>query len=1025
MRVAGQKPPDDDPNKEPSSDDQWAPPPPPPPAWGPDPAQPPLPPWAVPPAPPYGAPPPGLPGSPPYAPPQPPQEPYPSAQQPQEPYAPAQPPPGPYAPPQDEPLHFGRPPQGSTPEAPAEELLDFGPPPPQDSAPVEPQDDIPQRPPGTQEWEPAGDPWRIPPQPVWDPAVESSPAVPAPPPATYGPGGQEPPEPRFPAYGAGESTALDLPPSAMVPRSTPRPPGAPEHDPRTSGEHRSVTFDEPWRTETPGRTGRRLPLRPILIGVGGVVVAGLVAGGVYVLTGTDKGSAPKTPAAQLAGRIFAADPAAGTDGRDQELLGVASSGSTVVAIGGEADTADYRAEFLYSTDGGRSFRLAGLRTTDGAEPAYGDVPRVIAGSGGGWVALGGSHTGTAVWTSKDGSTWVRQPDTSGASFGRDRIARVARTASGFVAIGETSQKGDYSDAVPVVWLSTDGRNWERLGNDQLKMSLSGGPLSLVDVATVGNTAIVYGWTTDGKGRVVKDAVWRSADGGRNWEPVDVPHPKGTAGPGIAIGATSHGFVAGRNGSSKSERYGVIMTSADGKQWQAAGEIHLPGYGGLQRFAGFDNGVAALIGGDRKVLLARSPDGRAWQNAGEVPTPSSVSIQGMAVTAGATIVAGREADAQDADAVLSVRDAQGQEIAVDPTRIAGAVQPDQALTAVATGSRLSVAVGSTNGDAAVWTSADGRRWSRGQATGQALARPGRQRLISVVSGNAGWLAVGFDTTRPLIVASEDGTTWRAVDGGKAFEPGDADHVATYAATVGPAGYVIVGEYGSSAGTWHSADLKTWDRGAGPDLTGDQQANRWMRGVVGGSFGYVAVGGLNDPAVKDGPRGRPAAWTSTDGKKWTLHQVPLPSGALEAWFDKVAAVGNVVVATGSAATPSGRRAFAFVSPDGGASWQEVRLPAAGPDGPDSSDRNSIVTAATATPRGFVVTGAGGRLGRSDVVLWTSRDGRSWTAQTPQGTGLSERGDQWLTGMTPLGGDLLAVGVSADHKGEQPTLWRRPLP
>ncbi|WP_305886719.1 hypothetical protein [Actinoallomurus rhizosphaericola] len=1002
--MAGHKTPDDDPNKEPPSDDQWSPPPPPPPAWGPDPARPTLPPWAAPPAPPYGAPPPGLPGSPPYAPP--PEEPPPSS------------------PPAQE-----GPPEG-------------------------------QAPPETQEWapEPAADPWRIPPQPVWDPAVEPSPAVSPPPPDPYGPdeqeppgprfaaydagaeepspprfppydaGAQEPPAPRFPAYDAGggdRSTALDLPPSAMVPRSTPRPPGDLGRDSRTSGEN-TVRFDEPWRMETPGRTRRRgIPLRPVLIGVAGVAIAGLVAGGVYVLTGGDKKSAPKTPTARLAGRLFAADPAAGADGRDQELLGVASSGSTVVAIGGEADTADYRAEFLVSTDGGRSFRLAGLRTADGAEPAYGDVPRVVAGSGGAWVALGSSHAGTAVWTSKDGTSWVRQPDAAGASFGRDRIARVARTASGFVAIGDTSQKGDYSDAVPVVWLSSDGRNWERLGNDQLRMSLSGGPLSLVDLAAVGNTAIVYGWTTDHKGRVVKDAVWRSADGGRSWGWVDVPHPKGTAGPGIAIGATSSGFVAGRNGSSKSERYGVMMTSADGKQWQTAGEIHLPGYGGLQRLAGTDRGVAALIGGDRKVLLARSTDGRAWQNAGEVPTPSSVSIQGMAVTAGATIVAGREAGTQDADAVLAVRDPLGQEIAVDPTRIAGAVEPDQALTSVATGSRLSVAVGSTNGDAAAWTSADGRRWSRAQAPGQVFARPGKQRLISVVSGNAGWLAVGFDVNHPLIVASDDGTTWRAVDGGKAFAPGGADHVATYAATVGPAGYVIVGESGLSAGTWHSADLKNWDRGTGPDLTGDQQANRWMRGVVGGSFGYVAVGGLNDPAVKDAPRGRPAAWTSADGRKWTLHRIPLPSGALEGWFDKVAAVGNVVVATGSAATASGRRAFAFVSPDGGASWQEVRLPAAGPDGPDSSDRNSIVTAATATPRGFVVTGAGGRLGRSDVVLWTSRDGRSWTAQTPEGTGLSGRGDQWLTGMTPLGGDLLAVGVSTDHQGEQPTLWRRPLP
>lgn len=784
-----------------------------------------------------------------------------------------------------------------------------------------------------------------------------------------------------------------------------------------------MRFDEPWRVDVPVRAARRRSLRPVLIAVAGVVAAGLVAGGVYVLTAGGK-SAPKTPAAQLAGGIFTPDPAAQTDGRDQELFGIASAGSTVVAIGGEADTADYRAEFLVSTDGGHDFRLADLRTPDGAEPGYGDVPHVIAGSAGSWVAIGGSHTGAVVWTSRDGKVWTRQPDAAGTAFGNDRIDRVVRTASGFAAVGDTSQKGDYSDAVPVVWLSRDGRSWQRLGNDQLRMSLPGGPLTLVDAAAVGNTVLVYGWTTDHKGQVVQDGVWRSADGGRSWAPAGIPHPAGTAGPGIAITATPSGFVAGRNARAKSEQYGVIMTSADGLRWQTTGEIHLPGYGGLQRLAGTDHGMAALIGGGRNVLLARSADGRSWQNAGTVPAPANVAIQGLAVTTAATVVAARRAGTDDTDLVLAVRDPLGQEIPIDPARIAGAAQPDQALTSVATGSRLSVAVGSTNGDAAAWTSADGRRWTRA-ATGQALARPGKQRLIGVVSGNAGWLAVGFDGTRPLVVASDDGTTWRAADGGGAFALGKADHVATYSATVGPAGYVIVGEYGFSAATWHSTDLKSWDQGTGADLQGTQAANRWMRGVVGGSFGYVAVGGLSDPAVKDGPPARPAAWTSPDGRRWTLHRVPLPSWALDGWFDKVAAIGNVIVAAGSAATTSGRVAFAFVSGDGGVSWQQVRLPAAGPDGPDSSDRDSLVTAATATPRGFVVAGAAGRPGRSDVVLWTSRDGRSWTAQTPDGTGLSGRGDQWLTGMTPLGGDLLAVGVSADHRGEQPTLWRRPLP
>jgi hypothetical protein len=786
-------------------------------------------------------------------------------------------------------------------------------------------------------------------------------------------------------------------------------------------------YDEPWRRETAQRartrTGGGRRLRPILIAVASLAVAAAVAAAAFVvLSGRDTQPPSTGPAAKLAAATFAPDPAAKSDGRDQEFLGVASAGSIVVAVGGEADTADYRGEFLVSTDGGRSFRLADVRTPDGAEPGYGDSPRVVGGSDGAWVALGGSRTGTAVWTSRDGKTWTRQPDSTGAVFGRDKITRVARTSGGFVAVGSSSQKGDYSDAVPVVWLSSDGRQWQRLGNDQLKMSLSGGPLSLIDAAARGNTVIVYGWATNDKGQIIRDGVWRSADGGRSWAPVDVPHPKGTAGPGIAIGATAVGFVAGRNASSKSEHYGVVMASADGSRWQPAGEIHLPGYGGLQRLAGSDRGLVAVIGGDKKVLLARSEDGRAWQNGGEVATSSGRTVEGVAVTAGATIVAGREDDGQDTDGVLTVRDTLGQEIPVDVSAIPGATQPDQTVTSVTAGPNLQVAVGGTNGDGAIWTSPDGTRWTRANAAGEALARPGKQRLIGVTPGGAGWVAVGYDAARPLVVTSSDGTNWHSADG---FDPGSETHAATYAAAAGTAGYVIVGESGYSAGTWFSPDLKSWKADNGGDLAGKQTANRWMRGVVAGPSGFVAVGGLSDPAVKDAPQGRPAVWTSADGRKWTLKQLPQPAGSLEGWFDKVAIKGSLLVASGTATTSSGRAAFAFASSDGGVSWQEIRLPRAGQDGADSSDHNSFVTAVTATPKGFVIAGAAGRPGRADVVLWTSADGHSWAAQSPQGTGLSGRGDQWLTGLTPLGSDLLGVGITADHDGEQPTLWRRPLP
>jgi hypothetical protein len=238
--------------------------------------------------------------------------------------------------------------------------------------------------------------------------------------------------------------------------------------------------------------------------------------------------------------------------------------------------------------------------------------------------------------------------------------------------------------------------------------------------------------------------------------------------------------------------------------------------------------------------------------------------------------------------------------------------------------------------------------------------------------------------------------------------------------GPSGYVIAGESGPSAAIWHSTDLQSWQLGAGDDLTGKSDARRWMRGVVAGTFGDVAVGALEVPASPQNPlRRRPAVWTSPDGGQWAMQQLPLPQGSAEAWLDRVIAQGGTLVATGTASTSSGLKAFAFLSSDGGKTWQEVPLPSTG------TQRHEVqVTAATAIPGGFVIAASDQQGLQEDVVLWNSRDGRSWQLERPQGTGLSGPGDQWLSGMTVFGGRLLAVGLTSSSRGEQPTLWHRPL-
>lgn len=374
-----------------------------------------------------------------------------------------------------------------------------------------------------------------------------------------------------------------------------------------------------------------------------------------------------------------------------------------------------------------------------------------------------------------------------------------------------------------------------------------------------------------------------------------------------------------------------------------------------------------------------------------------------------------------NALLAVRSADGTEVPVDPLKIPGAFRNDQAVTAVTAEGAQAVAVGSTGGDAAIWTSADGSAWKRARFSG-GISRPALQRLLGVTRGGAGWLAVGDGggTPRePLVLTSADGNIWKPADTDPVFEQKGKLHLATHGAGAGPSGYVVVGDDGLSGAIWFSPDLKTWQRGSGAgrnDLTAEKNGNRWLRSAAGGDFGFVAVGGMRNPDTP-GP-GLPAVWTSPDGKKWKLQELKLPSGLSHGWLTHVAVKDNVLVAVGDAAGTSGAAALAYVSTDGGKTWRESRPPM-----PDSTE-SVQVTAVTATPKGFTVSGAAGSAGVSNVITWTSADGTSWELQTPDGDVLAGAGRQEITGLTPFKDTLLGVGRTVSRSGEQPVLWSRPL-
>ncbi|WP_285699162.1 sialidase family protein [Actinomadura sp. NBRC 104412] len=852
---------------------------------------------------------------------------------------------------------------------------------------------------------------------------------PAPPPPPFTPGPPAPtplpwedpaaalppfdPQAVFGSSAPGVQEPPPTPPPPMPPVGETAPPG-PSIPPRQAIPPPQI--QEPWRVQQPKRTRRFRPALLIAAVAGAAAVALVAAGGVYLL-GRNSESTTASGGARLAGAIFPAAPGAATDGRAQVLNAVAAGGTTVVAVGGESDPLDIRGQFLVSTDGGRTFTSARVENAEGQDPGPAEVPRLVAASAAGWIAIGDRPGGPAIWSSADGRTWRREADELGAPFAdRARVSRLIGTGNGFVAVGATSEKGDFSDAKAALWVSPDGKRWELRHGDGLGLKVNKGTLTMVDVASSGPMLIAMGLHQDGRKQV--RLAWVSKDGGTTWQSARIPAPKGTV--GLSIGAGERGLVAVRDVRSGSTVRGQVFISADGGAWSQAGRIETPGYQGLFQVTASDQGYTAVVRGAGNITLARSADGLAWTPAGTVPLGPGLTLTGAATAGGQTVLVGGDGSGPDPDAMLAVRDAGGAAVPVDLTKIEGAVDRDHRVTGLGAGAGRLVAVGSAAGDATVWSSADGNTWSNVHTA----RRPGLQSLLGVTSGGRGWVAVGMDQgerTHPLVLTSTDGTRWEDSDANPAFTASSGQQLVTQDAAAGQAGYVIVGADESAAATWYSSDLKNWERGVGADrndLIAPDGGAHWMKAVTAGQSGFVAAGGADDVAVREGPRDRPAVWTSPNGRTWRQHKLPLPSGVRNGSLSDVQAMGNTIVAIGTGFDDKGRVPLAYVSADGGASWK-----AAGVRAPAGDSDVGMTTITAATGNGFAATGTAGRPGTSDVVSWSSPDGQTWTAQKAEGTGLSGGGDQQITGLAFHQGALVAVGRLSDQRGQEPVLWRRP--
>jgi hypothetical protein len=774
-----------------------------------------------------------------------------------------------------------------------------------------------------------------------------------------------------------------------------------------------------------------------------VIVVAIVIIALFAFGGSGKSGTTTVqyPAAIVASQDFAVP--AGQQGRGifQTVNAVAASGGTLVAAAAESGQWLPRAEFLTSTDGGHTWSLAQLQTAQGAVPNPAALPTLLAGGPHGWLALGPG----VAWTSKTGHAWTLTTSTGVASLtSGDRLLGLTATATGFLAVGENVPGGKLSSSTPVAWTSTNGTTWQRLDSSQLALP---GPhaLRITKAVSSGSNVVIEGDATTshrvkhGKHTATvtttSSALWYSSNGGTSWTAANVPVAKGSGNSIAGLAATGTGFVVIRPGTSKSVGPdAVAYLSSTGASWSQGGTIFATKHDNMSvsSVGGSDQGVAVVgktTGGG--LIGFESSDGSSWHGVASPGGPAQ-SLAGITVAAGGAIVGGGAAapttEAQSPYLVI----AGSQASVISFAGIPDATGASRTISALADGANAStqVAVGSANGYPAIWTG-HAAKWST--VSSPALTPAGLSALTGVAYGHQGWVAVGGTTTpslTPLVITSNDGTTWQSATTQSAFA---GPRITAYQVAAGPAGYVIAGKQDvpasttktttgkgkhkktvkhtvpahTVAATWWSADLTSWTRGTDAG-TGDLDGSgtRQMAAVTAGGPGFVAAGGVGSS---------PAIWTSTDGQHWKATGLPLPVGAASALLQDVAAQGSKIVATGLEVSGIGSAPFAEYSANGGATWQVVQLNAHG--------SATGITALTASAKGFTAVGTVGSPSAQRVVVWWSRTGATWQATEPAGTGLDSPGSQAITALaapSPSSAALTGVGYLANPAVQQPTLW-----
>jgi hypothetical protein len=763
---------------------------------------------------------------------------------------------------------------------------------------------------------------------------------------------------------------------------------------------------EPHPRRRPGRRRRAAIVVPavVLVAVAVLALALLTGHGPKFgqLAANQQPNRPPAPGAKAHSALtIGMYPGQQQRGVFQAVGRIVAAGNTVVATGSQTSDGVIRQQFFVSTNGGASWRVAPVHAPGGGQPPVGYAATRLAGGPGGWVAVGPQ----AIWTSPDGLSW-----TLAATHGitpqqpGDQMLVLTSTAQGYLAAG-TADGGTRA----VIWTSGDGLTWQRKTAAQLGLAAPGETVqSITYAASRGIDTVISG--TVAKGGMTYSGVWLSTDGGSAWTRVTVPVDHGAGTSITGLGFDGAGLLAVRPGrSANGAGDGVAYFSPNGQAWQYSATINAAGGWSPSLVKGSDYGF--VVTGDSasgQVLAYTSAGtGTVWQPTAPLGGAAGEIVDGATVAPAGTIIAigSTPGNGVSQQPVFLEANTAGSVQSVSLAGATGATIPELAVNGLAVDGGEQVAVGSADGYPAVWRKEQsepgqtgGASWTLVSSLSQVSADPALQSLTGVTHGSAGWLAVG--APGPVVFTSADGTTWQPASGPGSITD-DLAGVSAVAAAAGPAGYVIVGKLvagnACAADVWWSPNLTSWTRAHDVnDATGSSA----VLAVAADAHGFVSVGSHD---------GKPAVWTTTNGRSWTTIVLPVPAGASSAILQQVAINGDRVAALGQETTPSGSVPFAELSVNGGASWNRVPFAAAGP--------NTAFTALTADSGGFTAAGQFGEPGQLQVAIWTSANGTTWAPSQVSGlTGPHNGGSYRISSLVAAGSAVTAIGSIATQQNQE---------